>query len=816
MNTSKKLIFQGSTNEDCSEIRKEIFIIDENLTSMLKAVAESNHITLSALVQAAWGVLLQKYNNVTDVVFGAVISGRQGEVKGIEKMVGLFINAVPLRVKGERDTKFIELAKQVNRDFIKANTSYGYSSLADIQALTKIKGKLINHILVYENYPVDERFKKFDDNSNRIRITDMEVFEQTNYDFGVVIIPEDKIKVEITYNDLVYGSEMINRVGKNLCYILTQAAQKPAIELKDISSVSKEEQEMLHLFNKISASPYKINKSIQELFEEQAEKTPNQTALVFDDKQLTYQELNEKANQLARILADKGIGKNSITGLMIRPSEYSIIGMLGILKTGSAFLPIDDESPVNRINHILKDSLVSFIVTDSSLITRKDIAGECLDITNESLYNHKEVENLNIRYELDDEVYVIYTSGTSGMPKGVRVRNQSLTNYVLWAGEQIQIDSESRSLVTSKYSFDLCYTSIFPALTNGGQVHLIDKEVYLNSFTLIKYIQENRITYLKMTPTLFSTFMDYIDMFKSCTDLKVIILGGESLNICNVKKLVENCQWIKFMNHYGPTESTIGCIGHYIDQNQIQHCDRYNIIGKPIYGTHIYIVDHLNKIVPIGAPGEICVSGIGLASGYLNKEELTNEKFITDPFNAETKMYKTGDLGRWLPDGNIEFIGRIDHQVKIRGFRIETREVENQLVHLDGIKEAVVVARGNDTQKYLCAYITADKEIINAEVKEKLAKTLPAYMIPSFVTRMQELPLTPNGKIDRKALPEPELNKVSDFQYEAPRNETENQLVSIWKEILGKNNPISINENFFEMGGHSLTAAFTISRIRKE
>ncbi|MBW8602577.1 amino acid adenylation domain-containing protein [Bacillus velezensis] len=810
MNMSSKPVFQSSADEGGFNNRKKTFIIDETCTSMLKAAADQYHITLSALIQTAWGVLLQKYNNVDDVVFGAVISGRQCRVQGIEKMVGLFINAVPLRVKGDGDTVFIALAQKLNSDFIKANTSYGYSSLADIQALTKMKEKLINHMLVYENYPVDDYGKAVDNTTDALRITDMEVFEQTNYDFGLVIIPGRQIKAEMTYNNNVYREDIINRIGVNFCHVLKQVATDPTRVLKDISAVNEEERGMLQEFNKQSSN-YTVNKTIQDLFEERAEKTPDQTAAVYAGKHITYKELNEKANQVATLLMEKGAGKNSITAMMIRPSEYSMIGMLGILKTGSAFLPIDDESPVSRINHILKDSKADILITDLCFLADKNIAAECLDITDKSIYTSQNTSNPDVQYDLEDEVYVIYTSGTSGKPKGVKVKNKSLVNYSLWVCDQININSDSRSLVTSKYSFDLCYTSIFPVLSGGGQVHFVDKEVYLHSLSLIEYIHKNSITYLKMTPTLFSTLMEDVDMLASCPDLKVIILGGESINIGNVKKLAEKCRWMKFINHYGPTESTVGCIAHSIDLDHIQNCEIYNRIGRPIHGINIYIVDRSDQLVPVGAPGEICISGVGLASGYVNNEELTNEKFIDNPFHRGAKMYKTGDLGRWMPDGNIEFLGRIDNQIKIRGFRVEIGEIENQLLQLEGIKEAAVIYI---EEKYLSAYITGDIEMEGSFVQEKLAQVLPKYMIPSFIIQLKELPLTANGKINRKELPLPDLQRLSVPQYEAPANETEEKLAEIWKEMLGHKR-ISINEDFFELGGHSLTAAFTISRIRK-
>ncbi|OKP97904.1 non-ribosomal peptide synthetase [Paenibacillus sp. P46E] len=802
--------------ESVYQRRKATLQLSKEVTTRLKHAAEKNRLTLNALVQTAWGVLLQKYNHSEDVVFGSIISGRQCEVADIDKMVGLFINAVPVRVKGDKSVSFLALAQQINNDFYEANTSYGYSSLADLQALTSMKGNLINHMVVYENYPLDKPAGAEDGSKAVLNITGIEAFEQTHYDFGIVVLPGEELTFEFTYNGYVYNEEIIGLISSNLGNILDLAASDLTVKIGDISGITEQERNrILSRFNNTN-SEYLVDKSLQQLFQEQAEKSPDQVAVVFQDKQLTYKELNEKANRLARALLERGVGRNSIAALLLEPSENLLVGMLGVLKAGSAFLPMDEEAPGSRIGNILNDSQAKVLISTSRLIEtlEGEIDIECLDIGDEALYEGQESSNVRTAYDLGDGVYVIYTSGTTGNPKGVSIRNQSLANYVRWAGQELNLNSSSRSLVTSKYSFDLCYTSIFPVLACGGELHVIPKESYLNPPELLEYVQQNQISYLKMTPTLFSTLMDYDSLWRSCADMKTIILGGERLSIQNVMKLAKECPWMKFMNHYGPTESTIGCIAHYMDLDNVHEGALYRQIGRPITNTKVYIVDPANQIVPIGATGEICISGMGLAKGYLYNETLTEEKFVNNPFLQGAKMYKTGDLGRWRPDGSIEYFGRLDNQIKIRGFRIEIGEIEQQLLKQQVIKEAVVVDRIDQREeKYLCAYVTADTELEVSQVRDDLAKVLPSYMLPGYIIQIEQLPLTPNGKIDRKQLPEPDLNRMRGA-YEAPRSEVEEQLAAIWGNVLGMEG-ISIHDDFFDLGGHSLTAALTVSQVRK-
>ncbi|WP_026883714.1 non-ribosomal peptide synthetase, partial [Clostridium akagii] len=808
---------QLSAHREGFEYKKSIKKVDEKLTSRLKNIAEKNNLTLNAIIQAAWGVLLQKYNNVDDVVFGTVISGRQVKVQNIENMVGLFINTVPLRVKSEGTSEFIELAKQVNADFISANAFYGYSSLAEVQALTKLRNNLINHKVVYENYPIDEKLLNFGEMDNsKEQIKSMEVFEQTNYDFGVAVMPYDSLDIEITYNGNKFDKEIIDSIQRNLICILENIALKPDIKVFEMEIVNSSEKNMLLEKFSRSKSEIVVYKTVQVLFEEQVRKTPDDVAVVFEYRKYTYRELNERANKLARVLIEKGITKNSIVALILEPSENIIISIISILKTGSAFLPIDEEFSKERIKNILEDSKVDFVVSNPGLIDNLGLKYNYLNIEDEHLYDGKEASNLNIKYELEDNVYVIYTSGTTGKPKGVVIQNNALVNYILSINEKMKLNNKSKALLSSKYCFDLGYTVLFPTITSGGELHIVSKETYINSRKLINYVKKSHINYLKITPTLFSIMVDNCDELKKCVDLKLIILGGENLNIGDVNKVAKECNWIRFINHYGPTEATIGCITNEIDLKKIKDEKAYSVIGRPINNVKIYILNSANKLMPVGVPGELCISGMGLGREYINNNELTRKKFVDNPFCIGTKMYKTGDLARWLPDGNIEHMGRIDTQVKIRGFRIETSEIESQLLKQGGIKEAaVVVKQDRNIGKYLCAYITADKKVLISELREQLSKELAYYMMPSYIIQIDKMTLTANGKLNRKILVELELNKELETIYMAPRNNLEVLLVSIWEKVLHQKS-IGIDDNFFELGGHSLKAVEITSIIREE
>ncbi|WP_391204476.1 amino acid adenylation domain-containing protein [Psychrobacillus sp. L4] len=563
---------------------------------------------------------------------------------------------------------------------------------------------------------------------------------------------------------------------------------------------------LLHEFND-TETKYPKEKTIKILFEEQVEKTPNLTAVVFDNKHLTYKELNGKANSLARELKEKGIVTDTIVGIMLDRSIEMVIGILAILKAGGAYLPIDPIYPKERIQYILKDSGSKFLLSITDLIDNIEFEGEILDLFNKQLYMGQS-NNLELKSNPNDLAYIIYTSGTTGNPKGVMIEQRSLVNYIVYGINKYYANEKLHMPFYTSTSFDLTVTSIFSPLISGNTM-VIHRN--LDSVKLINEVFEvNNNSIVKLTPAHLSLLkeMNYVN-----NSIKKIIVGGEDFTVelaKNISNLFNNR--LEIVNEYGPTEATVGCIVHIYDIER----DYKNLvlIGKPISNTQAYIVDKNLKLMPIGIPGELCISGDGLARGYLNRPELTKEKFVDNPFKVGQKMYKTGDLAKWLPDGNIECLGRIDNQVKIRGFRIELGEIENVLLQHEELKEvAVVVNENKEQEKFICAYLVSKVEVDILNLRVFLKDRLPEYMIPSYFTQLEKLPLTQNGKLDRRALPEPKRNTTN--KYEAPRNGVEKKLSEMWTEILDTEK-ISINDNFFHLGGHSLKATVLMAKVHKE
>ena len=773
------------------------FTIEGLIKERLEDIAKKNNTTLSTVFQAIWGILLQRYNNTEDVVFGAVISGRPSEVKGIEKMVGLFINAVPVRVKSGPDKLFSELLEELTQSAVGAE-KYGYYPLAEIQSRTSLKQGLIDNILVFENYPVTEGLNSGKGQQNEFQIVQIESFEQTNYGFNTVIVPGKELCVKFKYNEAIFDKTVIAKIEEHFKGIIQAVIANSNIRVQDIEILSSSEKKQLLVdFNQTQAE-YPKEKTVQELFEEQVSKGPDQMAVVFKDQQLTYRELNEKANQLAQVLRKRGVGQDTVVGLLVRPSLEMFIGVLGILKSGGAYLPIDHEYPQERIRYMLEDSNSTLLLAQRDLMTGIDYPGEVLDLQSDGLYREKG-ENLSNLNRPGDLAYIIYTSGSTGKPKGVMIEHRSLINLCQWHMKDYQVTNSDKSTKYAGFGFDASVWEIFPYLLSGSTIHVIPEELRLDIGELNRYYEAHGITISFLPTQICEEFLK-----TGNRSLRKLLTGGDKLR-----------QYVKtnfeLVNNYGPTENTV--VTTSFVTNQVYS----NIpIGKPVSNSRIYILGENRQLQPVGVAGELCISGDGLARGYLNRAELTVEKFVANPYEPGERMYRTGDLARWLPDGNIEFLGRIDDQVKVRGYRIELGEIENELLKYGPVKEAVVVAREEENGgKYLCAYIVAEEEIKIHELREYLVKELPDYMVPSYYIPVERIPLTPNGKIDRKALPQPEGALYAAASYEAPGSHTEEILAGIWQEVLGVEK-IGVHDNFFNLGGHSLKATVLASRIHKE
>ncbi|WP_051569069.1 non-ribosomal peptide synthase/polyketide synthase [Alkaliphilus transvaalensis] len=789
---ASKLPYEEKTTIKEYKNSSHLLELSKKDTKAIEDLAKRNNVTVNNVMQSIWGIQLQKYNNVGDSVFGYVVSGRNGEVAGIEEMVGLFINTLPLRIRSGDNPSYKEILEQVNNSYLE-NSNYEYYSLADIQGASEVKENLIDSIMVFQNYPINTT--EINNKENSFEIIGLKGVEHTNYNFNIIIIHQDVITIKFAYNENKYLKENVEKISSHFESILKSITEIEEIKIKDIELVSAEEKhQIVEVFND-TAADYPRDKTIQQLFEEQVEKTPNNVALVFRTKELTYKALNEKSNQLARVLVEKGVKADTVVGIMVKPSLEMFIGIMGILKAGGAYLPIDHEYPENRISFMIQDSGTRFLLTQSDLGV--SLSGVEILLLDEAGHYSEDGENFRSLSRLNDLAYVIYTSGSTGRPKGVMVQHSSLTNQIEWHQKYYEVTENDRSTKYAGFGFDASLWETFPYLNKGATIHIIGEDIRYDMNQLNQYFEDNNITISYLPTQICQQFMEVENR-----SLRILLTGGDKL-----KQYIK--RGYRVFNNYGPTENTVVTTNFLVDRQYD------NIpIGKPIGNNKVYILDQHNNLQPIGVVGELCIGGYGLARGYLNRPEQTAEKFVENPFTTGERIYRTGDLARWLPDGNIEFLGRIDHQVKIRGYRIELGEIENSLFQFEEIEDAVVIDLEEEGNKYLAAYIVTEREYSIAELREGLRKYLPDYMIPSYFITLEKFPLNRNGKIDRKALPKPSGEIETGVAYEAPRNEIEEKLVKIWQEVL-KIDRIGINDNFFDLGGHSLKATVLIGKIKK-
>ncbi|MGG7175942.1 non-ribosomal peptide synthetase [Clostridium paraputrificum] len=566
------------------------------------------------------------------------------------------------------------------------------------------------------------------------------------------------------------------------------------------------EGEMNLILNEFNNSyvEYDKERTVVDLFEDQVQRTPDNIALVFENECITYKELNEKADSLAIILREKGVCPDDVVGIISDRSINMVVGIIGILKAGGAFLPIDSDYPENRIEYILNNSQAKIILMQNKFKELINIEMTICDLDDEELYKCRNID-LNKISNINNLAYVIYTSGTTGNPKGVMIDNNALTNYILYAKNMYLSEEELYMPLYTSISFDLTITSIFTPLISGNKVVIYGEK---NIDTLMKKVfQSKGNAVIKVTPAHLSLLKEISNVNK---DIKKFIVGGEELKEELARDVSDIfCNNIDIINEYGPTEATVGCIAHKFDYTK--KYDKTVLIGRPINNFKIYIVDTKNDIVPIGVIGEICISGNGLARGYLNNDKLTEEKFLNNPYKLGERMYKTGDLARWLPDGNIEYLGRIDDQVKVRGFRIELGEIDNAIRKIEGVRDvAIKVRKNSNDENEINAYIISNNESIIKKIMADLKLYLPKYMIPGKMMVIDNFPLTSNGKIDKKALPE--IKEISESIYNESINPLEQEILNLWKEMLDVKE-IGIDDNFLEVGGHSLIATKMVYKI---
>ncbi|NQX42957.1 non-ribosomal peptide synthase domain TIGR01720/amino acid adenylation domain-containing protein [Pedobacter steynii] len=768
------------------------------LREQINTVCRKLGVTEQTLIRCAWACLLGKYNNSDDIVFGSVVSGRPAGIDGIEQMVGLFINTIPVRIKVAAEGTFESLITAIHHDFIEG-ADHHYLQLAEIQ--TRCSGTILfDHILVFENYPsknIQENRAEGIDQDEVLTVLKSETVERTNYGFTVTVIPGDALTLKFNYNGNLYDSRVVKQLQGHFLATLKFIAANLSQPAKSLDFLSEgEKQQLIYEFND-TAVVYPETSSIIALFEEQVKKSPAAVALAFEDTILTYEELDIRSGQLANYLKDTyHIGRNDLIGIKLNVSELMVISILAILKTGGAYVPIDIAYPQHRIDFILSEIGCKVLIDEDELQKFNE-------------FIPKKNTSIHLIRDAHDLAYVMYTSGSSGKPKGVMIENLSVIRLVKSAN-YVKLNEDTVILSSGSVSFDAVTFDYWGALLNGGKVVLCKQDVLLNVNLLTAEIEKKEVNVIFFTTGLFNQLIDTdINIFKG---LKSILTGGERVSPVHVHKLQQTYPLLEIIHCYGPTENTTFSLTYPVESGSTEIP-----IGKPISNTEVYIIDRNGALSPIAAVGELYLAGPGLARGYLNNAGLTDEKFIDHLFKPEGKMYKTGDLGRWLPDGNIDFVGRADDQVKIRGYRIELGEIEKCLEGYPDITSAVVIAKSYGTRtKELIGYFTGSETLNIPDLRRHMADFLPLYMIPAHFVCLEKMPLNINGKVDLEALPIADhFEMKAESEYLAPRNEIESKLMLLWQEVLQRED-IGVRDNFFLLGGHSLKALNLLHKIRNE
>lgn len=808
LDTKTELYTRKEIKRDARDIREYIVKVDK---IKLDVFTQKNGLTLATLIYVTWGMLLQKYVDRDDVIFGVTVSGRNAEVADIENMVGLFINTVPLRMTNSSEEEILSLLNKVQHE-TQLREDYNYTPLVDIKKFSDFhnRDELFDSIVVIENYPLDTKLSN--NNEGKLVFDAHYMYEVNNFNLtlGVTIIHEE-IELCFSYNEKIFECDYIKRLAQHFYNLLDNLIHKPDSKVREIDMLSPSEKEkILYEFNDTKMD-YPSDKTVQDQFEAQVEKTPDHIALIYADNKITYKELNEKANQLARTLVNRGIKRNQVIGIMAERSIEMIISILATLKAGGAYLPIGLEQPKVRKEYMLQNAEARYLLTQKHLIeTDNDIVGDfpvenIIYADDIQLYTG-ELGNLNVESEPTDLANLIYTSGTTGKPKGVMVTHTNLLLYMESLFHMYETTSSDGAIQLVPFSFDLFGEELFQAILKGGRFVIPQEHEAKDVHRLHDLIVKNNVSIVSCSPLLLNEFNKLPPMMS----VKTFVSGGDVLKQEYINHLKRNAN---VYNGYGPTEATIGAT-HYKVEDDFEN--RLSI-GKPMKNYRVYILDKNQKLLPIGVPGELYISGGGVTKGYINNSKITEEKFMDDPFFCGSRMYKTGDLAMWRDDGNVDYISRIDQQIKIRGFRIEPGEVESQIRGYINVKEAVVIAT-HDKQgnKYLCAFMISDVEIEINELKAFLLKTLPDYMVPVQFIQLKDIPATSNGKIDK--------NKLSDLamaEYEVratviePRDDIEKDILAIWGNVL-KREEISVMDDFFEIGGDSLKLTSIYSLLNKK
>lgn len=801
----------------------------------LRSLGRQEGVTLFMSMFAVFVAQIYRYTGQEDICVGSGVANRR--LRETEGLIGMIVNNIVLRTDVSGNPTFKQLLEQVRQVTLEgyANEDLPFDKVVEVL-------KPVRHLSYNPLFQVmfsfhDAQLPDLNLSGLSIKLNEAVSNKSAKFDLDIVVIPRSEQRVGrnstsetkgietegITmvweYNTDLFDESTINRMVEDYQTLLQGILANPNQKLSQYSLLTEQQKHQLLVeWNNTQAEYPKVN-GIHQLFEEQVKKTPEAIAVLFEDKYLSYQQLNEQANQLAHYLKTLGVKPDDLVGIFLERSLEMFIGLLGILKAGGAYLPLDPTYPEDRLAYMVNDAQVSIVVTLekwANLKTQQALQWVCLDSQKDTIAQESS-QNPELLLNEKNLAYVIYTSGSTGQPKGVLIEHQSLINFTQSAIKKYEITAQDTVLQFASINFDAAAEEIYPCLSCGGTLVLRTEEMMKSVSAFIQESEKKEVTIWDLPTAYWHLLVSEIiqENLRLPPSLRLVILGGERVLPERVKMWQEYVgQYPQLVNSYGPTESTVVSTLHYLEESPISQPEIP--IGKPIDNVQVYILDQYLQSMPIGVPGELHIGGLGIARGYLNQPELTVEKFIDNPFKTGEKLYKTGDLVRYKFNGNLEFLGRIDSQVKIRGFRIELTEIETVLNQYSSIKQSVVIAREDSPGiKRLVAYLVGNKhENKIEEIRYYLKQKLPPYMVPSAFVFLEEIPITPNGKVDHRALPIPETTYSLASEFATPKNHIEERLTTIWAEVL-RLEKVSIHDNFFELGGDSIISIQMISKANQ-
>jgi amino acid adenylation domain-containing protein/thioester reductase-like protein len=807
--------------------------VDGELYNRLKVLAQEQGVTLFMALLAAFQTLLHRYSNQEQFLVGSVTAGRNhSELSGL---VGYFINPIVLRADFTDNPTFKEILQRVRKTTLGAfeHQDYPPALLAKRLGLQRDSSRppLFETIFIFQKAQEAEvqAFSPFALGIDGARMKAGELTlesialggEPAQFDLTMMMAETDEgAAAALQYNTDLFDAATIQRLLNHFHSILQNIVTDPQRPVSTYSLLDENEWQQLIVDWNQTQSDYPRELCIHEIIQEQAIRTPDAIAAQFEEEHLTYQELNQRTDKLAEILISQGVNSGILVGLFVNRSIEMLIGLLGVLKAGGAYLPLDPSFPADRLAFMLEDSGAAVILTQTSLLTElPENSAQIISLDDLPKSTSSNESSHTARPE--DAAYIIYTSGSTGKPKGVQIHHRAVVNFLCSMRESLEITVDDTLLAVTTLSFDIAVLELLLPLTSGARVVIVSSEIAADGALLAEALSDTQATIMQATPASWRLLLEA--GWQGKDDLK-ILCGGEALTVDLAEQLLE--RGAQLWNLYGPTETTIWSTSYQVTSTKNQGISNTVPIGKPISNTQIYILDANLQPVPLSAIGDLYIGGEGVSIGYLNRPELTAERFVASPFSTSDTIYKSGDLARHLPDGNIEFFGRSDQQVKIRGFRIETGEVEVALVAHPSVRQAVVAAwKERSSDASLVAYVVAaegQEEAEPSQLREFLRQRLPDYMVPSIFVNLESLPLTPNGKVDRKALPPPSQTRPDlRASYVAPRTPLELELAEICAQVLelenqNRQSAVGVHDNFFDLGGHSLLGTRMIFLLREK